>query len=116
MKTPFVFKNLKSVPENLEPTWGKDRAIAGIQEIIRNLPLEDKTDFGTWAKYFEMWGKMTGVFGAASLEPETKNIFVLPHEESDEVWAERLKKEQTEAHQRAAKDLATDTRSTNTGS
>lgn len=96
--------------KKIEKPWKRDRVIAGLQEIMRGMPLKDKYDYGVWLKYFETWGKITGQLSAPRSDDTTRrNIFVMPHEDNRDVWEQKLEQEQSESHRRAASNLATNT-------
>ena len=96
--------------KKIRKQWSKEQAISGIQETMLELPMETPKDKLVFLKYFEVWGRMTGVFIPESTTQTTNNILVIPQAESDELWKQRVKHQQSIAFDNASAEMATDTR------
>ena len=98
--------------KKLEKQWEKEKAVAIIQGMMKDLPVDTPKDRLVWIKFFEMWGRMSGVFIPETVTQTTNNILVIPETESDELWKQRIKHQQAAAFDDAATEMATDTGAT----
>lgn len=87
------------------PVWTKEQVIARLQLMLNNIEPAIAAEFTFWAKLLDFWCKLTNNYHSGFDKP-TKNIILIPYEESKELWEERLKIEQAEAFAKAESKMA----------
>ena len=88
--------------------WEKIQVVAGLQSQIQTLSREigqlppDKADRKrvVLARFIDLWAKLTGGFVPDPVVSTTNNLLVVSREQSDDIWADRLRKEQRKLHQK----------------
>ena len=95
------------MPRITKKQWEKSHVVAGVQNQIQTLASEiltlppDKADRKrvVLARFVELWAKLTGGFVPDPVATTTNNLLVVSREKSDDIWADRLRKEQRKLHQ-----------------
>ena len=76
----------------------KHQLLYALQDKLDQMPVETDRQLVVWLKYAAECGKVRGFYQPEVAVTNNSNVLIVTREQSDELWQEKIKNQQTELH------------------